>query len=1019
MLLRLYKESFVTSWKKGGKVFALTFLLGICVVFFFIYIYLLVDAEGKKERIQIHNEHLSLAADTLINEWVGGMAQNVLFLAEETTSLTQNSPRLNLTLLRNLYFNFINHQQVLGQIRYINNAGQERIRFDQTPAGVKKVTSENLQDKSSRYYFKDAADLKNGQLVISKLDLNIENNRVEIPIKPTLRISTPIFDSEGHRLGVLVVNFLVHDLLAKLDNLKKESQQQIWIVNQRLDWVLAPPDQMILGEQQGFHQDDLFAKYPELAKVLSIEHSPPSFWHEAGRLLYVHAIKLFDSPEMMQNEVIKNRSGMFYIICEMPDLPTWYTQLLHDERLKQWAVQLSILIFLFSLVLGFYANKSAYLQRHNLYQKKLFDNFFNRSPNGLFLCDQGGEIVFQNEAGQILMSELALNKVYTGLQFFHKSSRRILWQQLADGELPAQNELTMMVNRRKRCFRVQCFLMSADVLEAPLLAVVFYEITQLVEAQQKMKDSERQVRALLDSAPDAILLSDTNGNIYMANKKAQQLFDMTLDNFLNATIETLIPVEIRKHHAMLREKYAKNPQERVMSMGTDFKAQKANGATFDAEISLSPIMIKGKQHVISIIRDITERKKLENDVRQSQKMDALGKLTGNLAHDFNNFLTAIIGNLDLSKLLLGQPELDKSKLEEKLNAAVSASEKASKLTRRLLTFSRQQPVSENCVLLLSFLEEESRILTAASGKLVKFEICPRRSVWPIMVNRDELMTAMLNLLTNAKDAMPGGGSVFIDVENFMLEDKEFDVLGGEIPVGDYVILSVSDTGTGIETENLNSIFEPFFTTKPKNKGTGFGLAQVFSFMKQSKGFIKLYTEQGIGTTFQLFFPRDDSEECVKLMSGIPPESPDVSSPIIEVDGAFDPSQFSILVVDDDVGVRALAVEYLERAGYNVITAYSADTALSALRKQSVDLMLTDVVMPEKNGFELASIVESEYPDVDIVFSSGFPKDILNQARLLKHKMILLDKPYRKSHLLSIVQSRLMLRKAASESNNKK
>ena len=1017
MPLRLYKESVVTHWKNGGKVFALTFLLGICLVFFFIYIYLLVDAEGKKERIQLHNEHLSLAADTLINQWVSGMAQNVLFLAEETTSLTQNTSHINLTPLRNLYFNFINHQKVLGQIRYINNAGQEMIRFNQTPAGLREVMSENLQDKSSRYYFKDAVDLKDGQLAISKLDLNIENNRVEIPIKPTLRISTPIFDSEGHRMGVLVVNFLAHDLLAKLDNLKKESQQQLWIVNQQFDWVLAPPDQMILGEQQGFHQDDLFAKYPELAKVLSLEDSPPSFWHEAGRLLYVHAIKLFDSPEMMQNEVIKNRSGMFYIISEMPDLPVWYAQLLDDDRLKQWTIQLSLLIFMFALVLGFYANKSAYLQRHNFYQKKLFDNFFNRSPNGLFLCDQDGAIVFQNEAGQILMSELALNKVYTGLQFFHKSSRRILWQQLADGNPPVQNELTMMVDRKKRCFRVQFFLMNADVLEAPLLAVVFYEITQLVDAQQKIKDSEGQIRTLLDSAPDAILLSDISGTIYMANKKAQQLFDMTSEEFLNATIETLVPIELRKHHAALREKYAENPQERVMSMGTDFKAQKANGATFDAEISLSPITIKGKQHVISIIRDITERKKLENDVRQSQKMDALGKLTGNLAHDFNNFLTTIIGNLDLSKLLLEQPDIDKLKLEEKLNAAVSASEKASKLTRRLLTFSRQQPVSENCVLLLPFLEEESRILAAASGKLVEFKICPRKFAWPIMVNRDELMTAMLNLLTNAKDAMPQGGSVFIDVENFMLEDKGIDVLGGEIPVGDYVILSVSDTGTGIESKNLNNIFEPFFTTKPKNKGTGFGLAQVFSFMKQSQGFIKLYSEEGLGTTFQLFFPRNESEECMKLMAGVQPEKPDFSPADMAVDDSFDASQFCILVVDDDVSVRALAVEYLERAGYNVVMAYSADNALSVLKKHSVDLMLTDVVMPEKNGFELANIVESEYPDVDIVFSSGFPKDILNQARLLKNKMILLDKPYRKAHLLSIIQSRLMLRKTTASSDN--
>lgn len=1016
---RLYKEPFSTYWKQGAKVFALTFGVGILAVLLFISVYFSVEAEGKKQRIQLHNEHLALAAGTLINEWVGGMAKNVLFLAEETTSLTQKNVSLNLPLLKSLYFNFIRHQDVLDQIRYINNDGLEVIRFNHTPAGLVEVTHENLQDKSSYYYFKDAVQLENGQLAISRLDLNVENNRIQIPIKPTLRISTPVFDSQDKRIGVLVVNFLVQDLLDKLSALKKESQQQLWIVNRRLDWVLGPPGQMILGEQRGLHQDDLFSKYPKLANVLSLEKTPPSFHHEANHYIYAHSITLFNSSVLNVHEVAKNRSGRFFILTEMPDLPIWYSHLLNDERLQQWGIQLSVLIFFFALVLGFYANKNAHLQRHNNYQKKLFDNFFNHSPNGLFLCNQEGEFVFQNKAGQILVAELSLNKVYTGLQFSQQSSRRILWQQLADGNSSVQRELTMVVDRKKRCFKVQCFLINSDLLETPLLAVTFYEVTQLVDAQQKIKDSEGQIRALLDSAPDAILLSDISGTIYMANKKAQQLFDMTSEDFLNATIETLVPIELRKHHAVLREKYAENPQERVMSMGTDFKAQKANGATFDAEISLSPITIKGKQHVISIIRDITERKKLENDVRQSQKMDALGKLTGNLAHDFNNFLTTIIGNLDLSKLLLEQPDIDKLKLEEKLNAAVSASEKASKLTRRLLTFSRQQPVSENCVLLLPFLEEESRILIAASGKLVEFEICPRRFAWPIMVNRDELMTAMLNLLTNAKDAMPHGGSVFIDVENFMLEDKGIDVLGGEIPIGDYVILSVSDTGTGIETKNLNNIFEPFFTTKPKNKGTGFGLAQVFSFMKQSQGFIKLYSEVGIGTTFQLFFPRNESEECAKLMAGVQPETPDISPSDIEIDNSFDPSQFSILVVDDDVSVRALAVEYLEGAGYNVVMAYSADNALSVLKEHSVDLMLTDVVMPEKNGFELANIVESKYPDVDIVFSSGFPKDILNQARLLKNKMILLDKPYRKAHLLGIVQSRLILRKTTATPDNEK
>ena len=359
-----------------------------------------------------------------------------------------------------------------------------------------------------------------------------------------------------------------------------------------------------------------------------------------------------------------------------------------------------------------------------------------------------------------------------------------------------------------------------------------------------------------------------------------------------------------------------------------------------------------------------ERRELaEQALRQSQKMEAVGQLTGGVAHDFNNLLTIIIGNLVIAKR--GVVE---ARAERALNNALVGAERAAQLTQRLLAFSRRQPLNPRVLDPNKLILSISDLLARTLGEDIELETIGGAGLWSVEVDASELESTLLNLALNARDAMPEGGKLTIETSNAYLDEEYCRQHDGVIP-GQYILIAVSDSGAGMSTETADRAFEPFFTTKEAGKGTGLGLSQVYGFMKQSEGHVKIYSEPGDGTTIKLYLPRRDGDEA--LISEEDSEGSDRGR------------GETILVVEDDDGVRQYAAEILRDLNYQVIEAKDSATALRLLdADKQFDLMLTDVVLPGKNGRELANEVEKRRPDVKIIFMTGYSRNaIVHHGRL--------------------------------------
>jgi signal transduction histidine kinase len=395
----------------------------------------------------------------------------------------------------------------------------------------------------------------------------------------------------------------------------------------------------------------------------------------------------------------------------------------------------------------------------------------------------------------------------------------------------------------------------------------------------------------------------------------------------------------------------------------------------------------GKRTFVGVCQDVTERESSAAQLRQSQKMEAVGQLTGGLAHDFNNLLAIIIGNLDL--LAEEFPEGDaRESVEEALSAAVRGAE----LTRQLLAFSRRQPLASQTIDLNQLISGISSLWRRTVGVGVDIKIELEEGLWPTLADPSQVESAVLNLVINARDAMPDGGTLTVETRNrtFGLADYRS---GGEedIEPGDYSVVTVSDTGSGMSPETIARAFEPFFTTKAPGKGTGLGLSMIYGFARQSGGQVRIYSEPGHGTSVSLYLPRaKDSSQ---------PRSGELSQTLPAAAGE------TVLLVEDDEGVRRIAKRQLCELGYRVVTATNGPEALASLAEHpEVELLFTDIVMPGgMNGVELSCEALKAYPGLKVLHTSGFTKPSIEKKLARPDSIQLLRKPYRKAELAEKVR----------------
>jgi two-component system cell cycle sensor histidine kinase/response regulator CckA len=512
------------------------------------------------------------------------------------------------------------------------------------------------------------------------------------------------------------------------------------------------------------------------------------------------------------------------------------------------------------------------------------------------------------------------------------------------------------------------------------LASVGGQIAMAIErkrSEEKIRESEARLRVLVQQlpavlwtvGPDLRFTSALGAGLTRLGLKPNEIVGMSLWEYFESSDQSFTPI------AAHRRAIAGEP--------TTFHIE-WKGGSYACHVEPLREASGHLQGAICMALDITDRKQLEEQLRQSQKMEAVGRLAGGIAHDFNNLLMVIQGYADLlaERLPAGDP------LRRNAEQIQTASQRATSLTRQLLAFSRKQMLAPKVISVQSILGDMERILRRLIGEDIQLETSSAPDVGLIKADRSQIEQVILNLAVNARDAMPQGGRLTIETANVDL-DASYARSPVVLAPGKYVMLAVTDNGCGMDAETQTHIFEPFFTTKEKGKGTGLGLATVYGIVKQSGGYVWVYSEPGRGTSFKIYLPMvENVEESGRDNRGDPQSSGRGTE--------------TILLVEDEKGVRELAREYLEMSGYTVIEAEDGHTALelAAMHSGTIHLLMTDVVMPGISGRELADRVKRIRPKIQVLYMSGYTDQAVVHHGILDMDAVLLQKPFTMATLSS-------------------
>jgi len=513
-------------------------------------------------------------------------------------------------------------------------------------------------------------------------------------------------------------------------------------------------------------------------------------------------------------------------------------------------------------------------------------------------------------------------------------------------------------------------------------------VTEEIHRQtaEQLGESRARLAAIIDSSEDAIIGKTLNGTITSWNKGAERIYGYTPDEIIGKNISTLVPPDRPNEIPEILRKISRGESiEHYESVRLT-----KDGRHLNVSVTISALRDSSGEIVgaSAIARDISAQRKAEEQLRQSQKMEAVGRLAGGVAHDFNNVLG----------IINACAEFLRDRVDSKTEPAIyienirKATERGAALTRQLLAFSRKQVVKPVLLDVNDRLKDTIKLLRPLMGDDIELVVLPRCQSAVVEADPGQLDQIVVNLAVNARDAMPRGGRFVLETD-IVEFDQHFTDMHQPLTPGKYVMLAVSDTGVGMDKSTLARVFEPFFTTKEQGKGTGLGLATVYGIARQSGGHIWVYSEPGQGTTFKLYLPSAED----KLTAGLPSQE----------EAAVPKRQGKILLVEDDEIMRSLTRQMLREQGYEVIESANGKAALEWAQSNStpIDLLLTDVVMPSVSGPELAERMEALYPALKVVFMSGYTGEIMEASQRLKHG-ILLEKPFTRTALLNTLHKTL-------------
>jgi two-component system, cell cycle sensor histidine kinase and response regulator CckA len=510
--------------------------------------------------------------------------------------------------------------------------------------------------------------------------------------------------------------------------------------------------------------------------------------------------------------------------------------------------------------------------------------------------------------------------------------------------------------------------------------------------------------SLLEGAPDAVVCVRRDGQIALVNAQTERLFGYRRDDLVGQPVEVLLPEVLRAEHPAHRAEYLADPVPRLMGAEQELSGRRRDGSTFPVEVSLSRVDTADGTLVMASVRDTTERlrlqaegerlrmlaerDRLERQIQQSQRLESLGQLAGGVAHDFNNML-AVISNYAafVSDEVTRTPrEVNLQAVREDVGQIQRAAERAAGLTHQLLAFARRDVIQPRPLNLNEVIADVQQMLVRTLGEHVELKTDLCDDLGTVVADPGQIEQILVNLAVNARDAMPSGGTLTVITCNTYVDGTHAASRVG-LPVGNYACLKITDTGVGMSREVIDRAFEPFFTTKAKGEGTGLGLATVYGIVNQADGYVQIYSEVGIGTTFLVLLPTAKRDAALAAPPKVPTQR-----------GAGE----TVLIVEDEPAMREVTRRILSRNGYRVLVAASGREAMELAANQpgDIDILLTDVVMPQMLGREAAEKIGALQPGVKVLFMSGYTQGLLDTQGVVQPGVNLIEKPFTETSLLT-------------------
>ncbi len=699
-------------------------------------------------------------------------------------------------------------------------------------------------------------------------------------------------------------------------------------------------------------------------------------------------------PDLLRqfNATIKNlkKSGMIGSLLEhwpsihsLPDLKRYLIYALTG---------ISFIILLFLLILKSLRKRQVLQLLRDSEQR--YRAITENSPDAIITADQKGNIILANNSSlslfgysreeiigkplTILIPETCKHEHFLGFSRFLKTGK---------ARLVGKTYETVTMRRDGTEFPVELSLSSWQVGGKRFFTGIIRDLTYKKEAEDRLIESERRFRSVIENAPNPVFIYCNDGNIVFVNRRFRKITGYNLNdiNTLEKFAEKAFPDREYREEVLKRFEEVLKSDSTIID-GEDMNITCSDGSVKIWNLQSSPIGLwDDKGAVLFIARDVTDHRRLEEQLRQAQKMEVIGRFTGGIAHDFNNYLTAITGFSQLALIQLGEHPISTT-IENLLKAA----EKAAGLTTQLLAFSRRQILRPEVVCLNDIITDMAKMIKRIIGEDIELRLMLDPLLWNTKVDRGQMEQVIMNLISNARDAMPGGGVLTIQTTNVLI-DNEYASRHASVIPGEYVMMAIEDTGMGMTEEVKSRIFEPFFTTKELGKGTGLGLATVYGIVKQSGGNIWVYSEPDEGTTFKIYLPGTQEEKKPAKISE------DVET--------LPKGKEEVLVVEDNKEVRDFIKQVLQELGYKTLEAAEGIEALEILKEKgkNIDLVLTDVIMPNMRGDRLAERIKEDYPHIKVIFMSGYADNIITKGGILKNGINYLQKPLTAVTLAQIIR----------------